>query len=96
LDQQIKQNLAGIENRQFIVFHPSWGYFARDYDLKQVSIEVGGQEPSAAELGEVVKEAQEIGGKVLLITPLAQDWSNNLLEVSQTIAEVLQKEGNRN
>jgi zinc transport system substrate-binding protein len=43
---------------QFIVFHPSWGYFARDYDLKQVSIEVGGQEPSAAELGELVKEAQ--------------------------------------
>ena len=112
LDQQIKQNLAGIENRQFIVFHPSWGYFARDYDLEQVSIEVGGQEPSAAELGEIVKEAkeenikvifaqpefstqsaetiaQEIGGKVLLITPLAPDWSDNLLKVSQTFAEML-------
>ena len=114
LDQQIEQNLAGIENRQFLVFHPSWGYFARDYDLEQVSIEVGGQEPSAAELGEIVKEAQEekikvifaqpefstqsaetiaqeIGGEVLLITPLAPDWSNNLLQVSQTFAEVLQK-----
>ncbi len=119
LDQQIQQNLAGIENRQFLVFHPSWGYFARDYDLEQISIEVGGQEPSAAELGEIVKEAQEenikvifaqpefstqsaeiiaqeIGGKVSLITPLAPDWSNNLLQVSQTFAEVLQKEGNRN
>ena len=119
LDRQIQQNLAGVENRQFIVFHPSWGYFARDYDLEQVSIEVGGQEPSAAELGEIVKEAQEenikvifaqpefstqsaetiaqeIGGQVLLITPLAPDWSNNLLQVSQTFAEVLQKEGNRN
>ena len=52
LDQQIKQNLAGIKNRKFIVFHPAWGYFARDYDLEQVPIEVGGQEPSAAELGE--------------------------------------------
>ena len=119
LDRQIKQNLAGIENRQFIVFHPAWGYFARDYDLEQVSIEVGGQEPSAAELGEIVKEAQEenikvifaqpefgtksaetiaqeIGGQVLLITPLAPDWSNNLLQVSQTFAEVLQKEGDTN
>jgi zinc transport system substrate-binding protein len=119
LDQQIQQNLAGVENRQFIVFHPSWGYFARDYDLEQVSIEVGGQEPSAAELGEIVKEAQEeniqvifaqpefstksaetiaqeIDGKVLLITPLAPDWSNNLLQVSQTFAEVLQKEGDTN
>ena len=119
LNGQIKQNLAGIENRQFIVFHPAWGYFARDYDLEQVSIEVGGQEPSAAELGDIVKEAQEeniqvifaqpefstksaetiaqeIGGKVSLITPLAPDWSNNLLQVSQTFAEVLQKEGNSN
>ncbi|MEM8718671.1 MAG: zinc ABC transporter substrate-binding protein [Cyanobacteria bacterium P01_G01_bin.39] len=119
LDQQIQQNLAGIENRQFIVFHPAWGYFARSYDLEQISIEVGGQEPSAAELGEIVKEAQEenikvifaqpefstksaetiaqeIGGKVSLITPLAPDWSNNLLQVSQTFAEVLQKEGDTN
>ena len=112
LDQQIKQNLAGIENRQFIVFHPAWGYFAREYNLEQVPIEVGGQEPSAAELGELIKEAQEenikvifaqpefstqsaktiareIGAEVLLITPLAQDWSNNLLKVSQTFAKVL-------
>jgi zinc transport system substrate-binding protein len=119
LDRQIQQNLAGVENRQFIVFHPSWGYFARDYDLEQIPIEVGGQEPSAAELGEIVKEAQEenikvifaqpefstqsaetiaqeIGGQVLLITPLAPDWSNNLLQVSQTFAEVLQKEGDTN
>ncbi len=116
LDRQIKQNLAGIENRQFIVFHPAWGYFARDYDLEQVSIEVGGQEPSAAELGEIVKAAkeenikvifaqpefstqsaetiaQEIGGQVLLITPLAPDWSNNLLQVSQTFAKVLKNKG---
>ena len=119
LDRQIKQNLAGIKNRKFIVFHPAWGYFARDYDLEQVPIEVGGQEPSAAELGEIIKEAkeenikvifaqpefstqsaetiaQEIRGKVLLITPLAPDWSNNLLQVSQTFAEVLNQEGNSN
>ena len=112
LDQQIQQNLAGIENRQFIVFHPAWGYFARDYNLEQVPIEVGGQEPSAAELGELVKEAQEenirvifaqyqfssqnaqtiaqeIQGKVVFIDPLAPNWSDNLLKVSQTFAEVL-------
>ena len=40
--------------------------------------------------------AQEIDGKVLLITPLAPDWSNNLLQISQTFAEVLQKEGDPN
>jgi zinc transport system substrate-binding protein len=115
LDQIIKQNLAGIKNRKFIVFHPAWGYFARDYNLEQVPIEVEGQEPSAAELAELIQEAreenikiifaqpefnrksaetiaQEIGGKVLLITPLAPNWSDNLLQVSQTFAEVLKKQ----
>jgi len=119
LDRQIKQNLAGVKNRKFIVFHPSWSYFARNYDLEQVPIEVGGQEPSAAELGELIENArvanikvifaqpefstqsaktiaQEIGGEVLLVTPLSPDWSNNLLRVSQTFAKVLNKEGNRN
>ncbi|MBP0000021.1 MAG: zinc ABC transporter substrate-binding protein [Cyanobacteria bacterium SID2] len=112
LDAQIRQNLANLENRKFLVFHPSWGYFARDYDLQQISIEVGGQEPSASELAQIITEAQadnikvvfaqpefsprsaefiarEIDGEVLLITPLAPDWSDNLLKVSQTFADVL-------
>ncbi len=118
LDQTIKQNLAGIKNRKFIVFHPAWGYFASEYNLEQVPIEVGGQEPSASELAELIQEAkeenikvifaqpefsskdaktiaQEIGGEVLLITPLAPDWSDNLLKVSQTFAEVLKKQSYR-
>ncbi|MGK7946953.1 MAG: zinc ABC transporter substrate-binding protein [Microcystaceae cyanobacterium] len=112
LDQQIRQNLEGVQNRKFIVFHPSWGYFAQDYDLEQIPMEVGGQEPSAAELGALVKEAkeeeikvifaqyefsskqaetlaQEINGEVIFIDPLAPNWSENLLEVSNTFAKVL-------
>ncbi|MGK7932415.1 MAG: zinc ABC transporter substrate-binding protein [Microcystaceae cyanobacterium] len=112
LDQQIRQNLDGIQNRKFIVFHPSWGYFARDYNLEQIPMEVGGQEPSAAELGELVKEAKEeeikvifaqyefsskqaetlakeINGEVIFIDPLDSNWSENLLNVSNTFAEVL-------
>jgi len=117
LDEKIRQNLAGIENRKFIVFHPAWGYFARDYNLEQIPIEVGGQEPSAAELGKLVRQAKaenikvifaqpefstkdaetiakEIGGEVLLITPLTANWSNNLLQVSQTFGKVSKKVGN--
>jgi len=113
LDQEIRKNLAPIQNRQFIVFHPAWGYFAKDYDLEQIPIEVGGQEPSAAELAELVKKTQtegikvifaqyqfsartaetiarEIDGEVKFIDPLAANWSENLLQVSQTFADVLQ------
>ncbi|MEA5535025.1 metal ABC transporter solute-binding protein, Zn/Mn family [Crocosphaera sp. XPORK-15E] len=112
LDAKIKENLINVKQRKFIVFHPAWGYFAQEYNLTQVPIEVGGQEPSAAELGKLIKEAKkenikivfaqpelssqsakviakEIGGEVLLISPVAPDWSNNLLEVSKTFAKAL-------
>lgn len=118
LDTQIRANLADLKQRKFIVFHPAWGYFAKEYNLTQVPVEIGGQEPSAAELAELIKEAKkekikvifaqpelsspsaktiakEIKGEVLLISPLASDWSNNLLEVSQIFAKVLKEENSQ-
>jgi len=112
VDAQIRANLEGISDRKFMVFHPSWGYFADDYNLEQEAIEVGGQEPSASELADLIAEAkaenikvifaqpefntksvqtiaQEIGGEVILVTPLAPNWSENLLEVSEKFAEAL-------
>ncbi len=52
-----------------MVFHPAWGYLARDYGLEMIPIEVGGQEPSAAELATLVTEAQEEGIKVIFAQP---------------------------
>ncbi|MDJ0658909.1 MAG: zinc ABC transporter substrate-binding protein [Crocosphaera sp.] len=117
LDDKIRSNLSNIKQRKFIVFHPAWGYFAEEYNLTQVAVEVGGQEPSAAELGNLIKEAKEenikvifaqpefssqsaktiakeIEGEVLLISAINEDWSNNLLEVSQTFAKVLKEDNN--
>jgi zinc transport system substrate-binding protein len=114
LDAEIRQTLEGATDRKFIVFHPAWGYFARDYDLEMIPIEVGGQEPSAAELADLISRAQEesikvifaqpefntssaatvaeqIGGEVLLISPLNPDWLNNLRTVATTFAEALEK-----
>jgi zinc transport system substrate-binding protein len=69
LDAETRQSLEGLKNRKFITFHPSWGYFARDYELEMISIEVGGQEPSAAELGELIKVAQENNIKIIFAEP---------------------------
>ncbi|MBN1261191.1 MAG: zinc ABC transporter substrate-binding protein [Anaerolineae bacterium] len=113
LEADIRQTLAGVASRKFMVFHPSWGYFARDFDLEQISIEIGGQEPSAQELAALIDQARaeeirvifaqpefstsdaetiakEIGGEVLLISPLAYDWLDNLGLVAATFAAVLQ------
>ncbi len=112
LDADIRQTLEGVTDRKFMVFHPAWGYFARDYELEMIPIEVGGQEPSAAELAALMSRAQEenirfvfaqpefstkeaetiaqeIGGEVLLISPLNPDWLTNLRYVADTFAQVL-------
>jgi zinc transport system substrate-binding protein len=112
LEADLQETLAGVTSRKFLVFHPSWGYFARDFGLEQIAIEVGGQEPSAQELAGIIAEAREEGirvvfaqpefstraaetiaseidGEVLLISPLAYDWLENLRRVAETFAEVL-------
>jgi len=69
LDAHIRQALAGVENRKFMVFHPAWGYFARDYGLEMIPIEIGGQEPSAAEMAALVTEARAAGIRVIFAQP---------------------------
>ncbi|MBD2652643.1 zinc ABC transporter substrate-binding protein [Synechocystis sp. FACHB-383] len=59
LDQELRQVLEPLPQKKFIVFHPSWAYFARDYNLEQIPIEVEGQEPSAQELKQLIDTAKE-------------------------------------
>ena len=69
LDNEIRQTLVGVNDRKFMVFHPSWGYFASDYNLEMIPIEIGGQEPSAAELAELIAEAKKEGIRVIFVQP---------------------------
>jgi zinc transport system substrate-binding protein len=69
LDEEINDKLANVQNRAFIVFHPSWGYFARDYNLEQLAIEVGGKEPSAQDITHVIEEAKKRNIKIIFASP---------------------------
>ena len=40
--------------KYFVVYHPSWGYFADRFGLYQVPVEVEGKSPSAAEMGKLI------------------------------------------
>ena len=87
-DAQIKEILAGSENRPFMVFHPSWGYFAKQYNLQQVALEVEGQEPSASELAQLVDLALEQGVTVIFVAPAFSTASAEALaqEIGGTVA----------
>ncbi len=56
-------------SRAFMVFHPSWGYFARAYGLKQVPIEQEGKEPKPSQLFDLIKSVSKLGIKVILVQP---------------------------
>ena len=69
LDSQIREELAPATNRKFLVYHPTWGYFAADYNLEQLVIESEGTEPSAREMALVIDEAKAEKIKVIFIQP---------------------------
>lgn len=70
LDSQIRALLQGVPaGSEFIVFHPAWAYFAREYGLKEVAIESGGKEPSPRKLKELIKHAKETKAKAIFVQP---------------------------
>lgn len=69
LDEEIKTILELYKKRAFMVFHPSWGYFAKRYDMKQISIEIEGKEPKPNELVKLIDEAKEYGIKIVFASP---------------------------
>jgi zinc transport system substrate-binding protein len=58
LDADLQRLLSPYAGRSFLVFHPSWGYFADRYGLRQLPIELGGKSPSARELGQIIDLAR--------------------------------------
>lgn len=108
-DEKIREILKDVKSgSKFMVFHPSWGYFARDYDLEQISIEIEGKSIKPKSLIKIMKIAKkekirailiqpefsdkiaktlanELKIDVIKISPLSEDWSNNLIKLSKAI-----------
>ncbi|HLP59950.1 MAG TPA: zinc ABC transporter substrate-binding protein [Candidatus Deferrimicrobium sp.] len=105
--------LKPVAGKKFMVYHPAFAYFARDYGLIQVSIESEGKSPSAITMKQIVDTARkenirvifvqqqfdtanawavanEIGGKVITVDPLAPDWLDNMRKIARTFKEALE------
>jgi zinc transport system substrate-binding protein len=67
LDREIRTRLAGTRGDRFMVYHPTWGYFAREYGLQQVAIEAEGKEPSARRLIQLIGRARREKIKVVFV-----------------------------
>ncbi len=83
LDRDIRAIIARSDNHHFMVFHPAWSYFAKDYDLEQVAIEEGGKEPGARALQKIIDKGKKLGIKVIFV----QKQFN--LSIAESIAKTI-------
>lgn len=95
LDQLLKRTVAKMpaNSRRFIVYHPSYGYLARDYGLIQESIEFDGKEPKPATLAHLVETAKAEKIRLIFVQPefnqrsartLAQEIGGSVLPTDPT------------
>ena len=69
LDADLKDIFAGNQGFQFMVFHPSWGYFASAYGLQQVPVDIEGKDPKPAQLQALIEHAQKKHIHVIFVQP---------------------------
>lgn len=67
LDKEIREILRENQGATFMVFHPAFGYFAAEYGLEQLAIEIGGKHPSPGDMKNVIKQAKEKKIKVIFV-----------------------------
>ncbi|HEY51565.1 MAG TPA: zinc ABC transporter solute-binding protein [Dehalococcoidia bacterium] len=113
IDGEMRDGLSEVKNRRFMVYHPAFGYFAREYNLTMLPIEWEGKEPTAAGLASLIEQAkahdirvifaepqfdpksaeviaEAIGGRVVLIDPLARDYIANLRLIMNEMLPVME------
>jgi len=57
LDQQIREQVVQKEVRELLVYHPAWGHFCQDYDLRQLAIEEEGKAPGPGGLTSLFRKS---------------------------------------
>lgn len=83
-DIQIKDILKNKKQDRFMVFHPAWGYFAKEYNLKQIPIEVEGKNPKPKDIIKIIKKIKKDKINIIIIAP----------ELSDKMAKQIAKQAN--
>ena len=61
--------LKPYSKKAFVVFHPSWGYFAKRYNLEQIEIQSEGKEIKVNELIHLIKKIKKQKIKKIFVSP---------------------------
>jgi len=112
LQVEIANKLTNLKSKSFIIYHPALTYFARDFGLDQIAVEIDGKDPSPMQMKKLIDKAREenikvifvqkqfdktkaeiiskeINGTIVQIDPLDYRWDQQLLEITNKLAEHL-------
>ena len=84
LDEELNSSFTASKKKIFVVHHPAWTYFARDYALEQVPLMENEKEPGPKYLSQVIDLARQNNITTVFIEP----------EFNPKSAEVIAKEMN--
>ena len=84
LDEELNSSFTASKKKIFVVHHPAWTYFARDYALEQVPLMENEKEPGPKYLSQVIDLARQNNITTIFIEP----------EFNPKSAEVIAREMN--
>ncbi|HPG31279.1 MAG TPA: zinc ABC transporter substrate-binding protein [bacterium] len=79
LKSEIENNLKNLQNRNFLIFHPSFGYFADEFNLIQIPVELEGKEPGSEQLKKIIDTARKEKIKIIFASPAFNTESAELI-----------------
>lgn len=59
-DEALTKQLAPVQQRIMMVSHPAYAYFCRDYNFRQLSIEVEGKDPTPQTMNKLLQQARNL------------------------------------
>jgi zinc transport system substrate-binding protein len=89
LDRYISGELTNLRSVSFFSYHPSLSYFARDYNLDQHPLELGGKTPSSAHLRKLIDTGTQNEIRVIFLQ-MQFDQKNAEVLANETGAQIVQ------
>lgn len=69
IDAELQRTFESLPVKTYVVYHPSWTYFAKDYGLTLLVIEQDGKTPAAKHLASISEKAKAAGVRKVLTEP---------------------------
>ncbi len=86
LEEEISEKMKPYHGEKFLIYHPSMGYFADDYHLEQLAVEIDGEDPGPGQITGIIDIAEEEDISVVFVSPQFDD------DAAKTIAEEIEGE----